>query len=84
MDITSMMALRSAAPVDQSAIKGEPGTGFEKRGDKGPFQCGNCHFFRAGFCDNKIMRQRSRQPKNAEGYVKVGAQDCCEYVTRIG
>lgn len=70
--------------IDQAAVKGEPGTGFEERGDKGPFECGNCGYFREGLCHQKIMMARSTRPKNAQGLVQVGSADCCEYVERIG
>ena len=70
--------------IEQSAVKGEAGTGFEKRGSKGPFECGNCEYFKDGHCGNKIMMARSKQPKDSAGHVEVDAGDCCEYVERIG
>lgn len=69
--------------LNPNAIKGEKGTGFEKRGDKGPFECGNCRFFRQG-CDQEDMKKKSKQPRLPNGLVKVDADDCCEYVDRIG
>jgi len=74
----------SAKKINVSAIKGEPGTGFEKRGDKGPFQCSNCEYFMCKSCWQKDMKRMSRQPRLPDGTVKVSAEDCCEYVTRIG
>jgi hypothetical protein len=73
-------------PINSSAIKGEPGTGFEKRGDKGPFDCGNCTYFdaAAGACDQWDMKMKSRQPKLDDGRISVAFDDCCEYIERIG
>jgi hypothetical protein len=72
--------------INPSAIQGESGTGFEKRGDKGPFSCGNCEYFdaAAGACDQWDMKTKSNQPKLADGRVSVDAADCCEYVERVG
>lgn len=70
--------------IMQSAVKGESGTGFEKRGDKGPFECGNCEYFKSGLCHNKLMMARSKQPKDNGGEVRVNAHDCCEYIERLG
>jgi hypothetical protein len=70
--------------LNASAIKGEPGTGFEERGTKGPFECGNCRYFDPGACHQKDMIAKSKRPRNADGSVKVDAPDCCEYVDRIG
>lgn len=39
--------------VAENAIKVEKGTGFEKRGTKGPFECGNCDYFENGLCHQK-------------------------------
>lgn len=72
------------ADIDQSAVRGEPGTGFEKRGAKGPFECGNCEYFKNDHCRNKIMMARSKQPKGNDGSVLVAPQDCCEYIERLG
>jgi hypothetical protein len=71
--------------INQAAIKGEPGTGFEKRGTKGPFECGNCEYFDAvaGACDQWDMKTKSKQPKLDDGRVHVDAADCCEYVERV-
>lgn len=68
------------------AIKGESGTGFEKAGSLGEFECGNCKFFdaSAGACDQPDMKAMSKQPRLADGRVSVDAADCCEYVARIG
>lgn len=72
------------AQIDVSAIKGEPGTGFEQRGDKGPFECGNCEYFTGRSCSQKDMRRMSKQSRLPDGTVKVDADDCCEYIERKG
>lgn len=73
-------------PVNPSAIKGEAGTGFEKRGQKGPFECGNCEYFdhAAGACDQWDMKTKSQQPKLEDGRISVAFDDCCEYIERRG
>jgi hypothetical protein len=68
---------------EQSEIHGEKGTGFEKRGSKGPFQCGNCRYFDDGLCHQKTMGKESKQPRR-DGYPEVGLEDCCEYIERRG
>jgi hypothetical protein len=73
-----------AIGIIQTQVKGEIGTEFEKRADKGPFECGNCEYFKDGLCHQEIMMKRSKQPKSAEGFVKVDERDCCEYVDRLG
>lgn len=70
--------------INVSAIKGEKGTGFEKKDDKGPFECGNCEYFHEGGCHQKDMREKSREPKKSNGDIEVGAGDCCEYIDRLG
>lgn len=69
--------------VVQSEVHGERGTGFEKAGDKGPFECGNCGFYRDG-CTQPTMKSVSRQPRLRNGNVDVDEHDCCEYVDRKG
>jgi hypothetical protein len=73
-------------PINPSAIKGEPGTGFEKRSNKGPFECGNCEYFdsTAGACDQWDMKTKSKQPRLEDGRPSVSWDDCCEYVERLG
>lgn len=71
--------------INQFAIKGEKGTGFEERGNKGPFECGNCGYFKNGDeCHQKDMMAKSTRPRHPNGSVVVGPKDCCEYVERIG
>jgi PAB1-binding protein PBP1 len=68
------------------AIKGEQGTGFEKAGNLGEFECGNCSYFdaTAGACNQEDMKVLSKQPRLADGRVAVAEEDCCEYVQRVG
>jgi hypothetical protein len=70
--------------INSSQVKGEPGTGFEKADGKGPFECGNCSFMRAGHCHQPTMMAVSKQPKDKAGHPAVGEHDCCEYVDRVG
>jgi hypothetical protein len=72
--------------INESAIKGEAGTGFEKAADLGEFECGNCEYFdaTAGACDQDDMKEKSKQPRLSDGRVMVAAEDCCEYVERLG
>lgn len=71
--------------IDQSQVKGAPGTGFEKSGNKGPFECGNCSHMYKGYCHQSIMIKLSRgMPTDSSGNPKVGEHDCCEYVDRVG
>lgn len=67
--------------IEQSHIKGEQETGFEKRGDKGAFECGNCRYFHDGVCNQETMVKVSKQPRR-NGLPEVDAKDCCEYVDR--
>lgn len=71
--------------VDQSKIKGEPGTGYET-GAKGLFQCQNCEYFRPGnnSCGQELMIALSLLPRTQDGRVLVDPKGCCEYVDRIG
>lgn len=71
--------------INVKALKGEEGTGFEKRGNKGPFECSNCEYFKGGnSCHQEDMMKLSRQPRWPDGSIKVEPQDCCEYVEREG
>ena len=69
--------------INEARIHGEKSTGFEKRGDNGPFECGNCSYMKDG-CIQDDMKKYSKQPRLANGNVKVDKADCCEYVERIG
>lgn len=71
--------------INSAAVSGEVGTGFEERGDKGPFECGNCEYFNGtNACNQEDMMQKSKQPRHENKTVVVGLMDCCEYVDRVG
>jgi len=77
-------ALASIAPrQSKSAPTGEPITEFEKAGKLGEFECGNCYWFK-GSCGHPVMMRSSRQPRTVDGRVKVGEEDCCKFVRRVG
>lgn len=69
--------------VDQAAIQGEEGTGYEGP-EKGPFECSNCEYFKNDYCHNKLMMARSQRPKGKTGEVQVEPNGCCEYIERVG
>lgn len=72
----------SIANIDPT---GEPFTDFERGGDKGRFECGNCvHMdFKEGVCLHPIMEAVSKQPRK-NGKPKVDHDDCCKFVRRLG
>lgn len=72
--------------INQFAIKGEEGTGYESENGKGRFNCDNCEYFNANTnsCGQKDMMKKSKRPKLPSGRVKVDPKGCCEYVERIG
>jgi hypothetical protein len=76
----------SRLPITQ--YEGEDGTGFEKAGSLGPFNCGNCKHFStdkdSGTCNQPEMMKLSKQPRSDDGKVLVAAEDCCEFVERAG
>lgn len=71
--------------VNEKAIKGEPGTGYES-GAKGSFSCGNCEYFRKSnnSCGQQDMMEKSQRDRTKDGRILVEAAGCCEYVDRIG
>jgi len=73
--------------INSASVKGEPGTGFEKRkqgGKSGPFECSNCEHFKNGnACDQKDMMKNSKEPKHPNGTIKVSGLDCCDYIERV-
>jgi hypothetical protein len=77
---------KKLAGINLSAIHGESGTGFEKAGERGEFECGNCEYFNAedGACSQKDMMKRSKQPRLKDGRISVAAEDCCSFIERIG
>jgi hypothetical protein len=81
MNLASITAMRSH--INQSAIKGETGTGYES-GALGRFACSNCEFYSGGTCGQPIMMKLSGQARAADGRVRVDPDGCCEYVDRKG
>ena len=79
----SVHCLPSVTMIDQRFIQGEPHTGFEKAGDLGEFECGNCSFMQEG-CNHPLMMLYSKEPRLPNGHVYVEDEDCCEYVDRVG
>lgn len=69
--------------INQSQIKGEPGTGYEDS-SKGLFECANCEYSDNGYCKQSTMMKLSKLPKNDKGYVKIDPHGCCSYVERKG
>jgi hypothetical protein len=71
--------------INQAAVRGEPGTGYEAAKNLGEFECENCKWFsKPGACNQKDMKAKSKQPRLPDGKVKVDPEGCCEYVWRIG
>lgn len=72
--------------INQAAIHGEPGTGYENEDGKGEFSCRNCEYFQAktSSCGQKDMMEKSKREKLPNGRVRVDARGCCEYVDRLG
>lgn len=71
--------------LNEKAIKGEKYTGFEKAGDLGEFECGNCRYFDGESCGQQDMMEYSKQPRvKGSRRVRVDAEDCCEYISRVG
>ena len=70
--------------INSAHVKGDPGTGFEERGDLGDFVCGNCEYFKNNSCGQADMLKLSKRPRTSDNRVKVGDRDCCEYVDRQG
>lgn len=71
--------------INTSAVKGEPGTGYEGPDGKGDFECGNCEYFDSDSvsCGQKDMMKLSKRPKLKDGRVVVHPDGCCEYVSRM-
>lgn len=70
--------------INPAHVKGEPGTGFEERGDLGDFVCGNCEYFKNNSCGQTDMMKLSQQPRTKDGRVHVETRSCCDYVDRQG
>lgn len=58
------------------------GTKLSGFADGGPFHCGNCVFNENGYCTHpKVMRDPELDDrKTSNGLVKIGPNDCCNYV----
>ena len=82
--LAKFAALGKSPAINSSNVKGEPWTGFEKAGDKGDFECGNCRWYADDSCGQADMMKHSSQPRLKNGRVKVADEDCCEYVDRVG
>lgn len=79
------MKTSSSRDLPESKIQGEAGTGFEKAGDLGEFECENCKYFKNGNeCHESTMMKISKQPRHPNKSVVVGPEDCCEFVVRMG
>lgn len=81
-------SLGKAVKVNQSAIRGEAGTGYEAENGLGEFECGNCKYLTNGKggkgCNQSIMKAKSKLPRLPDGRVKIDGEGCCEYVWRVG
>jgi hypothetical protein len=74
--------------INQAAIGGEPGTGYEGP-TGGEFECENCEYFDPDTvsCGQDDMVKNSKRPKiDRDGSMRVVVhpEGCCEYVKRIG
>ena len=81
----------TSTEINQSAIKGEPGTGYEDPmvdgKDMGDFFCDNCEYFDPDTtsCGQSDMMAKSKHPRiPRSGRVMVKAKGCCEYIDRSG
>lgn len=70
--------------INSANVHGEPGTGFEERGDKGDFVCGNCQYFKNNSCGQADMMKLSKRQRTKDGRIQVHDRDCCEFVDRQG
>ncbi len=73
----------SLTQIDQGKIQGEKFTGYEGP-EKGPFACHNCEYYKGGSCGQSTMMEHSKLPRVDSGRVRVDADGCCEYVSRVG
>ena len=73
--------------INSASVHGETGTGFEKRKQgkfSGPFECMNCEYFKNhNACDQKDMKEKSKQPRHSNGMVVVNGRDCCSFIERM-
>lgn len=77
---------KSSKAINQSAVRGEPGTGYEGPDGLGEFECENCRFFDESSvsCGQEDMMRLSTRPRIPNGRVVVHPEGCCEFVDRIG
>lgn len=78
--------VEAAPEINQKAIGGEAGTGYEGP-DKGEFECENCEYFDPDTvsCGQDDMVKNSKRPKidrAGQTRVVVHPEGCCEYVKR--
>jgi hypothetical protein len=72
----------SSKQINDSAVQGEKGTGFQK-GNGAPFRCSNCEYFRKpDACVGENMKKLSDQPRHPDGSVVVSPDDFCVYIER--
>lgn len=69
--------------INEAAIKGEKGTGYEGP-EHGAFRCSNCTYFNStsDSCGQEDMMAQSKRPKLPSGRVEVQPGGCCEYIER--
>ena len=69
--------------LNEAAIKGEKGTGYEGPAG-GAFRCSNCEYFNVSTdgCSQEDMKKESKRPRLPSGDVLVEPGGCCEYVDR--
>ena len=70
-------------PINEKAIKGEAGTGYEGP-EGGPFRCSNCEYFNSSTdgCSQEDMKKLSKRKRLPSGDVEVEPHGCCEYIER--
>ena len=69
--------------INEKAIKGEEGTGYEGP-EGGAFRCSNCEYFNSSTdgCHQKDMKEKSKRQRLPSGDVLVQPGGCCEYIDR--
>lgn len=69
--------------INEKAIKGEEGTGYEGP-EGGAFRCSNCNYFNptTDGCHQEDMKKKSKRPRLPSGDVLVQPGGCCEYIER--
>ena len=64
-------------------IQGEPGTGYEARGNLGAFECANCVHYDRGLCHQPTMVEKSDLPRQ-DGFPHVDPGGHCAFNERWG